>query len=663
MSDSMWSQFGIDTGVEGVDAHSRDASWVETSFTFDESTGKQVATPYTKRHMGISITYRRLLVLLGAFFLVFGVLLGRIFILQVMKGDRYRAMAEGNRERIIPIPAERGIVYDRNGVTLTKNIPNFSLALVPQNLPRDPAAREAVVSRLAELTGQTPEDIRATLKTYGNYSYESIIIEEDLDYETALSIQIAAGDLPGIYIHRGSKRLYLHSMETASSTSSTMRSLSHVLGYEGKLSPSELDELYSKGYLPSDTIGKSGVEKAYEKELRGVYGRRRVEVNALGREQAVLAEEPPSPGFHAHLSIDAHMQEALERAMTDAMVKAGKSRGSGIVMDPRNGEILAMVSLPAFDNNDFSGGIDQKTYTAYVQDENRPLFNRMLSGTYPSGSTIKPAIALAALQEGIITPKTTFLSTGGLRIGQWFFPDWQAGGHGVTDVRKSLAQSVNTFYYYIGGGYGDFAGLGVDAIMSYLKKFGFAEKTGIDIPGEQTGFLPSREWRQKLTGERWYIGDTFNVSIGQGDILVTPLQIANMTAMIANRGVMYQPHVMKDFTNPITGDITRVDPVVTRSNLVDAAHIETVRLGMRDCAISGSCRRLGLLPFEAAGKTGTAQWNRNKANHAWFTSFAPFNNPEIVVTVLIEEGEEGSRIASPIAYEFFKWWGEYKKRG
>lgn len=661
MADNSWLQYGIDAGSgHAQDGKPQDTSWVEGSFTFDEATGKQVATPYTKRHMGTSITYRRLLILLSAFFLVFTLLLSRVFFLQMVKGNAYRAMAEGNRERIVPIPAERGIIFDRNNITLTKNIPNFSLALVPQNLPRDKEEREEVVGRLSELTGQTDESIRSTLKTYGNYSYESIIIQEDLDYETALSIQIAAADLPGIYIHRGSKRLYLHSLETqANIGTTTLMSLSHVLGYQGKLSPGELDELYGKGYLPSDTIGKTGVEKSYESYLRGVYGRRQIEVNAMGREQAVLAEEPPSPGSHVILAIDAKMQQELERIMNETLQNEKKTRAAGVVLDPRNGEVLAMVSLPAYDNNDFSGGIDAKTYKEYIANEERPLFNRILSGTYPSGSTIKPAVAAAALQEGIITPKTTFLSNGGLRFGQWFFPDWQPGGHGVTDVRKSLAQSVNTFYYYIGGGYGDVVGMGVDTIMAYLKKFHFSQKLGIDLSGEQDGFLPSREWKQEVTGERWYIGDTYNISIGQGDILVTPLQIANMTAAIASGGTMYRPHVVKEIKSTTTGEKKVIQPEIIAKDIVDAGHIETVRLGMRDCAVSGSCRRLSLLSFPAAGKTGTAQWNRNKPNHAWFTSFAPFDDPEIVVTILVEEGEEGSRVAAPIAYEFYRWWGEY----
>jgi len=317
---------------------------------------------------------------------------------------------------------------------------------------------------------------------------------------------------------------------------------------------------------------------------------------------------------------------------------------------------LALVSLPSFDNNDFSGGISKEKYSGYVNDPNAPLFNRAFGGNYPSGSTIKPVMAAAALQEGVITSNTSFLSNGGLRVGPWFFPDWQAGGHGITNVRKSLAQSVNTFYYYIGGGYDKFEGLGVDRIEEYLKKFHFSEALGIDLPGEVDGFVPSRLWKEQKN-EKWYVGDTYNLSIGQGDLLVTPLQIAVMTSFFANGGTMYKPHVVKTLTDPVTKQKEEIKSIVLAQNMVRKDVIDTVRLGMKDCAEAGSCRRLALLPFTSAGKTGTAQWNKNKANHAWFTSFAPFENPEIVVTVLVEEGEEGSRIAAPIAYEFYRWWG------
>lgn len=642
-------------------------SWVEESFVFDAPVGKQVSLPNAATYIGSSIRLPVFRILSGIFFFCLAILLFRVAYLQIVQGNTYLVLAEGNRQRVLPIPAERGLLYDRNGIQLTKNVPNFSLAISPQELPgtkteKSREDRARIVSKLAALIHTDEKPVRELLEEYGAYSYESIIIEEDLDYETALSIQIATPELPGFSIYRGSKRLYLHDFEfpAAINAASSSLSLSHIIGYQGKINPEELKELSESGYLPTDSVGKTGIEKQYESFMRGVYGKKRIEVNTFGREQAVLTEEAPVPGNHIRLSIDAPMQTKMEALLNNTLERNNKARGSAIVMDPRNGEILALVSLPTFDNNHFSGGIDKETYGGYITNEHRPLFNRAIGGTYPSGSTIKIAIAASALHEGIISPATSVVSTGGISVGQWFFPDWLAGGHGVTNVRKSLANSINTFYYYIGGGYGTFEGLGVEKITDYLRLFGFSKQLGIDIPGEAAGFLPSKEWKKEKRGEPWYIGDTYNLSIGQGDLLVTPLQIASMTATVANGGTLYKPHIAKSSVNSVTGEDTPFAPTVLREQVVGREHIHTVQLGMHDCVTSGSCHRLTQLPFSSAGKTGTAQWNNTKDNHAWFTSYAPFENPEIVVTVLIEEGGEGGIISVPIAYEFYRWWSQYR---
>lgn len=631
--------------------------WVEDSYGAGFDT-HAFGAPGTS-HMGSSFSEKRAVqffVIAGIFFLM---IIARLLYVQVIQGSTYRAYAEGNRQRVIPIPAERGLIYDREMRVLTKNIPNFSLALIPQDLPRNQTELDGVITHLAGLVHADTESIKKIIDAYKNYERDSIIIQEDIDYETALAIKIHAPELPGVYVQQGGKRLYLK--DTASTTSShPSLSLSHVLGYIGKLNPEELDELYPRGYLPSDVIGKVGIEKSYESYLRGVYGRRRLEVNALGREQSVIAEQASYPGAHLQLSIDEEIQNNLERIMTRHLQVNGKHRAVGIAMDPRNGEILALVNLPTFDNNVFSGGIDAAAYNEYITNEDKPLFNRAISGTYPSGSTVKPAIAASALEEGVITPKTTVLSVGGIHVGKWFFPDWLPGGHGLTSVTKSLAWSVNTFYYYVGGGYGDFTGLGVRRLVEHLQKFGLSEKLGIDLPGEESGFLPSPEWKQEAKSEQWYIGDTYNLSIGQGDLSVTPLQIASLTSVVANGGTLYRPHMVHAIINPLTNERKAVDAEIIRSHVSDDASLRTVAQGMRDCVVYGSCRRLGALPFAVAGKTGTAQWHSQKENHAWFTSFAPFDHPEIVVTVLVEEGGEGSGIAAAIAHEFYGWWGKYR---
>lgn len=647
-------------------------SWLEDAATIQ----KDDVTHSGVSHIGSSFSSKKVFLFLLFIALIFSVIIGRLIYLQVLRGTDYRARAENNRQRVIPIPSERGLIFDRNGVSLTQNVPNFSLAVIPQDLPKKQVQLKSVIVKLADITGKNMDDISEIITKYKNYQRDSIIIEEDIPYETALKIEVASSDLPGIYVQRGSKRLYAHTISTTTTqglsdiilTSDREKeepikylTFSHILGYVGKLSPEELEEYYGRGYLPSDSIGKTGVEKIYESYLRGVYGKKRIEVNSQGKEQQVLAEELPQSGSHLILTIDAKMQSKLEDIVRKQLKTQEKKRASVVVLDPQNGEILALVSYPGFDNNDFSGGIDFQTYTNYLQDEDKPLFNRAISGTFPSGSVVKPAIAAAALQEGVITPNTSFLSVGGVAIGQWFFPDWQAGGHGMTNVRKSIAWSVNTFYYYIGGGYGDFIGLGVKRITDYLGKFGFGEKLGVDIPSEASGFLPSPEWKKETKKETWYIGDTYNLSIGQGDFLTTPLQLASMTATIANGGTLYKPHVAKMFKDQKIGGQTEISKEVIKSNFISTNNIETVRLGMHDCVVYGSCWMLRKLPFSAAGKTGTAQWNRNKDTHAWFTSFAPLENPEIVVTVLVEEGGEGSLSAQPIAAEFYTWWNEYKK--
>ena len=619
--------------------------WIENNFHYQAKTGRNEPLPKTSLFSCSSITHKKIFYLSFIFIATLLVIFYKIFYLQIINGNQNRILAEKNRQRSIPITAERGTIYDRNGIALTQNIPKFSIALTPQDLPTKTKNREEIVRRLAQITEQSTQTIRDILKEYGSYSYESIIIKENIDYEKALSLQIESSDLPGIHIERGSKRLYLFD-----------KSLSHILGYQGKLDVDELNNLYLNGYLPSDYIGKSGIEKTYETNLRGKYGHQIIEVDAAGKKQAIIEEIAPIPGMHLKLSIDKKIQDKLEELISNSLEKNKKERASGIVMNPNNGEILALVSLPSYNNNDFSGGITNDNYQKYITNINHPLFNRAISGEYPSGSVIKPAISAAALTEGIITGKTSFLSTGGLETDDHFFPDWLAGGHGITNVTKAIAWSVNTFFYYIGGGYKDFEGLGVEKIVSYLQKFGFNQKLGIDLPAEATGFLPSKTWKEKTKNEKWYIGDTYNLSIGQGDLLVTPLQIATMTATIANGGNIYTPRVVKAMIDPITNKTSEIEPKLISKKIIPQEYLEIVRRGMRDCVTIGSCQLLANLPIKIAGKTGTAQWSNNKENHAWFTSFAPYDNPQIVVTVIVEEGGEGSKVAMPIVNQFYQWW-------
>jgi len=624
--------------------------WVEESFNFEGGTQKQIPLAQTNDYLGLSIKEKKIKILF--YFILTGVLIifARLFYIQIFQGDYYSTLADGNRIRLRPIPAERGIIFDRYGRELVQNVPNFSLSIVPQDLPINSTERYEIIKKISTMSGVPQESIDTLLEKYKFYSYESLVIKENLDYDTALKLYIQNADLPGILIEKGTKRHYLVEEGNIS--------FSHLLGYLSKLNEKELEEFKDSGYLPSDSIGRVGLEKKYEQYLRGKYGRKKIEVNAIGKEQNILAEEPPQPGYNLKLTLDLDAQKELEKNVRQVLQRTGKKAASAIAMEPETGNILAMVSWPSFDSNKFADGIDVKSYKNYLDDPNQPLFNRVISGTYPSGSTVKLVVAAAALQERIITSKTTFLSTGGLEVGGHLFKDWKIGGHGITNVTKAIAWSVNTFFYYVGGGYGNFVGLGADKIIDYMHRFNLGEKTGIDLPGEDSGFVPSKKWKEEAKKEKWYVGDTYNLSIGQGNLLVTPLQVAVWTAAVANGGKIVSPHLGGSLINSITKKEEVVETKLLNQNMVSAENINIIKQGLRQCVTEGSCGLLRALPFASGGKTGTAQWSDKKGDHAWFTSFAPYEHPKIVVTVLVEEGEEGSTVAMPIAKDFLSWWGK-----
>ncbi|MDO8499516.1 MAG: penicillin-binding protein 2 [bacterium] len=628
--------------------------WVEESFDFEDAVGRQPGFLHTREHLGLSIIDKKMRYLLYIFLIGLSIIALRLAFVQIIKGNYFASLAEGNRIRLRPIASERGIIFDRSGKELVQNVPNFSLSVVPQDLPRNPTERYNVINKISIMSGVSQTDIENLLQKYKFYSFESLVIKENLDYDTALKLYIQNADLPGILIEKGTKRHYL----TDQLNNFT---LSHFLGYLGKLNDTELTAFRNNGYQPSDYLGRTGLEKQYEAELRGTYGKKKIEVNALGKEQSVLAEEAPMPGNNLHLTVDIKAQTELERLIHNQLVRIGKQRAAAIALDPTTGGIVAMVSWPSFDNNQFANGINSKTYKAYTNDVNHPFLNRAIAGMYPSGSTIKLIIAAASLQENIITKATTVQSTGGLDVGGHLFRDWKAGGHGTTNVTRAIAWSVNTFFYYVGGGYKNFVGLGVDKITEYMRKFNLGKKLGLDLPGEADGFVPSKDWKQVSSGEKWYVGDTYNLSIGQGNLLVTPLQVAVWTAAIANGGKVMRPHLVDYFSEGGSAEKNIVQPTVLAENIVSSANIDIVKQGMRQCVTDGSCKLLGTLPFATGGKTGTAQWNATKDDHAWFTGFAPYDQPKIVITILIEEGVEGSSASMPVARDFLAWWGNYIK--
>ncbi|MFB6182357.1 MAG: penicillin-binding protein 2 [Candidatus Magasanikbacteria bacterium] len=642
-----------DNELFNVDKESRDK---EDELIFNEEQSDQVKQTATNNFLGSSFNSSKAFYFFILACLVFLVIFSKLFYIQIINNDHYYTLAENNRQRVIPIPSKRGLIYDRFGNKLTENIPRFSLAITPQDLPHTKKERNRVIKKLSDLTNQSDEKLKEIIDEYRGYNFESIVIKENIDYETALSIQISASNLPGIHIQRGSKRLY-----HLKSGNKKVKSLSHILGYLGKINPDEIKKLSEK-YLPSDYIGKTGLEQEYENTLRGSYGRKVVEVNSMGKRQKVISKKSPRPGDHLKLSIDTKIQAKLEQLLKKYKEEKDYQKASAIVLDPNNGEVLSLVSFPAYDNNVFTGDINEKKLKKYKENPNNPLFNRSISGEYPPGSTIKPMIGAGALQEDIIEKGTVIESTGGIEVGNHFFPDWKEGGHGYTNITKAIAWSVNTFYYYIGGGYEDFEGLGLSGIRKYLQKFGFSQKTGIDLPNESTGFLPTKKWKRKNKEKKWFIGDTYNLSIGQGDLLVTPIQIANATAAIANFGTLYKPFIVKKIIDPVTDEIVVQNKTKIKSNIIKKNNLRIVRQGMLECVVYGSCQRLDSLSFNLGGKTGTAQWSNSKKSHAWFTSFAPYEDPEIVLTILVEQGGSGDDTAIPIAHDFYKWWGNYKSK-
>jgi penicillin-binding protein 2 len=597
---------------------------------------KDVAKIEDGYFVGKGIRSRRMALGFSFVLIVLTALLAKAAWMQLVLASSYQALADENRFRVDVIPGRRGIIRDRTGLVLAENIPSFDVRMRWLDLPGDEAARDALIAAVGRTATVDPSSIRETLQEEAPVD-EWIDIAKDVGYEQAVDLAVALPDMPGVALIVGTKRRYPESAATPS--------LSHLLGYVGAISPEEYADRRMDGYRHTDDIGKTGLERSYESRLRGETGLRRIEVDALGRPRAVVDEREPVDGEELVLTVDAVLQKQVEEAVRSGLTRAKAGRGSAVVMNVEDGSLLAAVSWPAYDNNIFTGRVSSTLYQALIEDPDHPLFPRAWAGQFPSGSTIKPLIAAAALQEDIVKANTLIPSTGGIRVGPWFFPDWAPGGHGMTNVRRAIAWSINSFFYYVGAGYESFRGLGIDRLVAWMSGFGLGRKTGLDLPGEVAGLVPDEEWKVMTKGERWYIGDTYNLSIGQGDLLVTPLQMTVVTAMIANGGNKVIPHVVQD------GAWTDTDRLDVRDDVW-----RTVRLGMRDTVTIGSARTLSSLPVAVAGKTGTAQWRSDRPNHSWFTGFAPADDPRIAVTVLLEEGDSGSQFAVPVAGEIFRAW-------
>jgi len=583
---------------------------------------------------------------------IIGVLVGKSAYLQIMKSSEYEELAAGNRNRIVPVLAPRGIIFDRNGKELVTNAPSFDAALIPVDLPEDDIDRDSVFSTLSEIIGISKEELVTLADEVDPFTFEPIVVKENIEREEALRIEADQNNLPGVSVEKVSVREYPYK-----------DAVSYIMGYVGKISEPEYEEkmLEKTPYLLNDVIGKAGVEQSYENVLRGSHGKRQVEVDSKGRVMKVLATKEPLSGENVVLSVNIDLQEKIRSELEKAVDAANVSRASAVAMDPRNGEILALVNYPSFDNNLFAKGIKEEDYQKLLHDPAKPLFNKAASGTYPPGSTYKPFVAAAALAEGIVTPDTVINSTGKISVGVWDFFDYDLGGHGATSLYKAIAKSVNTYFYYVGGGYEDFHGLGIERLVKNARNFGFGSLTQVDIAADSAGLLPTPEWKERVKNEPWYVGDTYHAAIGQGDVSVSPLQLATAYCVIANKGTYYKPHVMRaSFTDDIE-NMTMMEHSGTNSEVMSSEILGEVKRAMHETVLSGSGRSLNTLPFTSAGKTGTAQYvipnsGGEKGEHAWYASFAPYEEPNIVLIVLVEEAGGGHEHAVPVAKEVLKWY-------
>ena len=567
----------------------------------------------------------------------------RVIFLTVIKGAYYQDISKGNSIRSVVIKAPRGRIFDRMGISLVNNVPSIDAVVIPVQIPRDDEGVNKIAEIISPILSMSVEEVTAILKMNNtSKSLNPVLLKDNIEHDQALSLLEKGEALPGISIEKTAIRDY---------TDGPI--FSHILGYEGKIKQTELDQ--NPGYLLTDYIGKQGIEKSYEQYLRGVHGADQIEVDSMGNTKREVGIVDPKPGSDLVMSIDAGLQKKLYDSINTILEKTKTNTAAAVAIDPRTGQVLAMVNVPSYDNNLFANKISGDQYSALVNDPNKPLFNRAISGEYPPGSTIKPAISVAALSEGVITPSTIIDGLGGmLRLGSYTFGDWKA--HGPSDVRTAIAQSNDIFFYTVGGGYGNISGLGMTRMKKWDNLFGFGNATGIDIGGEATGLIPDEQWKLDTIKEKWSVGNSYHAAIGQGYVTATPLQLANYTAAIANGGTLYKPHLVSQIRKS-DGSVINIDPEIIRSNFVSPDVLNVVREGMRQTVLAGTAQPLKDMPIAIAGKTGTAQFGvGGKQEHGWFISFAPYDNPQIAMAVLVEGAGEGFTSALPVTKDVYQWY-------
>lgn len=582
-------------------------------------------------------------------------LISRYVWLQVFSFDSFSTRSESNRLAVHPVVPNRGIIYDRRGRVIAENQPAYRLEIIPENVVGKTSGLDALLDELSELIEIKESDRKAFHKSRRDYRvFDSVPLKFNLSEAEVARFAVNQHSFQGVNVVPYLSRHYQFG-----------ELLTHVVGYTGRLDARDIAKVDESNYRGTRAIGKIGIEQFYEKELHGTSGFERVETNVRGRVLEVVERQDAVPGTDLVLSIDV----AVQKAAWDAL---GDRPGSVVAIDPADGSLIALVSKPAYDPNDFVNGISQKGYQEILNAPGRPLFNRALRGGYEPGSTLKPFVGLAGLELGVVTPETRVFSNGKFYIDGYSRPyrDWKDTGHGWVEMTSALEQSVNTYFYKLA------MDMGIDRMHDYLAQFGFGEQTGIDVPGEGKGILPSRQWKEAVHGQPWYPGETVIAGIGQGFNVVTPLQLASAVTALVNDGVLYSPRLLYA-AKPAGEERARriMSPVRRQIPVKDEANWQTILLGMDKVVngLRGTAKIVAVdAKFRTAGKTGTAQvykldveknYNEEELpeslrDHALFVAFAPVENPRIAIAVVVEHGGAGSRAAAPVARATLDAWLE-----
>ncbi len=595
-------------------------------------------------HLEKQVFNLRLVIAVFIIFVLFAVLFGRLAYLQVTNHQYYSDLSAGNRIRIEPIPPNRGLIYDRNGVVLAENVPTFELVIIPEET-KDITATIAKIEQFITLSDEQKTRFQRQKKRYR--SFEKIPLLHHLSEEDVAAIAANTADLPGVHIRARLSRFYPLGPETV-----------HVVGYMGGINDKDLQRIDSRAYSGTSYIGKTGIEQTFENELLGTVGYRQVLTNARGRMLEVIQDDPPTSGQDLRLTLDISLQSI-------AMDIMGDQRGAVVALNPQNGEILALVSSPSYDGNGFSKGLTQAEFDLLLNNPDKPLLNRSISGLYPPGSTVKPMIGLAGLELGKTNKAHSSYCPGFFKLPENERPyrDWKRTGHGHVNLFSAITQSCDVYFYELA------LELGIDRLHDYLQQFMLGETIDPGIRGSKKGLLPSREWKKanfKNPGDKvWFPGETVITGIGQGYMLTSPLQLATATAIVANRGEYHQPHLIKRIGKAYQIDFNdktkHYTAVKARKENWDEiiASMESVVHGEE-----GTARHISRdLDFKMAGKSGTAQvftlgedqeydaeeLAERLRDHSLFIAFAPIEKPEIAVAVIVENGGGGSSVAAPIA--------------